>query len=453
MSGMREAGSRPAADLALLDSRMGGIAVELDLMFGERPPISEMEWVTDYADAQEVLRSADFASSLQSRSNSRISRGTLLSLWGAEHSARRRAEMTMFARDRQREYEFGIVRPVIGEIVEQSLAGSAGDWAEVDLLRLSRQALVRVSARTVGLDNVTDESSTDRLLHISHRIGEGVAVDWTKRPVEEVLAEAFAAKEEFIADFFEPARQNRLERLSNGEDVAGDILGLLLSDSQYRDNHELLVSECLFYLGASANTTTHLMPHLFLEIARWFDDNPDKLDLATSPSFLQRAASEGLRLHPLVPALSRVALEDVTLPSGRVITKGTYFGVDINTINRDRDVFGEDAEEFNPFREPAGRAHLYGSAFGHGPHVCPGRVVAVGAANGAVQSVDASSGVVPRMLLELFTYDMAVNPDKAPAARSDTTTGRYASFSMLCRRRADGSVPVITADLKRGVSA
>jgi len=80
-------------------------------------------------------------------------------------------------------------------------------------------------------------------------------------------------------------------------------------------------------------------------------------------------------------------------------------------------------------------------------------VVAVGAANGAVQSVDASSGVVPRMLLELFTYDMAVNPDKAPAARSDTTTGRYAAFSMVCRRRADGSVPVITADLKRGVSA
>jgi cytochrome P450 len=429
---------------------MGGIDVEPNLTLGERPSISDLEWVTDYADAQAVLRSADFASSLSNNRNASITRGTLLSLSGAEHMARRRAEMTMFARDRQQEYEFGIVRPVIGEIVEQSLAGSAGSWAEVDLLRLSRQALVRVSARTVGLDNVIDESSTDRLLHISHRIGEGVAVDWTNRPVEEVLDEAFAAREEFITNFFEPARQNRLERLRNGEDVAGDVLGLLLSDSQYSEDYELLVRECLFFLGASANTTTHLMPHLFLEIARWFDSNPDKLDLAMSPSFLQRAASEGLRLHPLVPALSRVALEDVTLPSGRIMAKGTYFGVDINAINRDAAVFGEDAEEFNPFREPAGRAHLYGSAFGQGPHVCPGRVVAVGAANGAVQSVDASSGVVTRMLLEFFAYDMAVDPDKQPTARSDTATGRYASFGVLCRRRANGAVPVITADLKRG---
>jgi cytochrome P450 len=133
----------------------------------------------------------------------------------------------------------------------------------------------------------------------------------------------------------------------------------------------------------------------------------------------------------------RAPLEDVRLASGRLIREGEYIALDLNAVNRREDVFGPDADSFDPHRVPVRQGvHGYGESFGAGPHVCPGRLIAVGAASAVARSSeDSTIGVMVRLLEELFRYDVTLDPDDPPVLRSDTQIGRYARFSVLLTER------------------
>ena len=133
-----------------------------------------------------------------------------------------------------------------------------------------------------------------------------------------------------------------------------------------------LLRECIFFLVASASTTTHSAPHTLLELDHWFGEHPEDLARSSHLGFLQRAVSEALRLHPPVPALLRLALADVVLSTGRRIAAGEALALDLNAVNRDPEVFGDDADRFDPDRTHGARTHPYGLSFGSGPHTCPG---------------------------------------------------------------------------------
>ncbi|CEJ61145.1 Putative VrtE [Penicillium brasilianum] len=79
----------------------------------------------------------------------------------------------------------------------------------------------------------------------------------------------------------------------------------------------------------------------------------------------------------------------VTLPDGRRLPGGVVIGMHGDMIGRDRDIFGEDAEEFNPLRwlaqpgetdaeykERLRVMNAHDMAFGHGPRGCIGKHVA-----------------------------------------------------------------------------
>jgi cytochrome P450 len=139
----------------------------------------------------------------------------------------------------------------------------------------------------------------------------------------------------------------------------------------------------------------------------------------------------------------RAPLEDVRLSSGRLIRKGDYIALDLNAVNRREDVFGPDARSFNPYRNPVRKGvHGYGESFGAGAHVCPGRLIAVGAASPAATrtSEDSRIGVMVRLLEELFRYDVTLDPDDPPVLREDTQADRYARFSVLLTERAGSLV-------------
>jgi cytochrome P450 len=405
-----------------------------------RPGQAEMLWITDFEETDEILRSKVFYPTISIGPSEPIMGGALIGLHGDAHTYRRRTEILMFSRPALVSYELELVRPALRQSLAEKV--SATGTAKVFIQEVMRYALMLVAARIVGID-VESEEDTAALLSISERIGEGNSSDWTNEDVDAVIRAALAAKAEFSERFFEPARIRRVELLARhkaGELTAGelpnDLLMLLLK--AYDDwGPEQLIRECTFFLGASASTTTSLAPHALFELLTWVEAHPQDAARLRDVDFLRQAVHESLRLHPPVPALLRAPLEDVRLASGRLVREGEYLALDLNAVNRREDVFGPDADSFDPYRVPVRKGvHGYGESFGAGPHVCPGRLIAVGAASAAARNPDDSTiGVMVRLLEELFRYEVTLDPEDPPVLRTDTQIARYASFSILLTER------------------
>jgi cytochrome P450 len=400
----------------------------------------EMTHLVAYAEVQEVLRSSGFWPSMFTRVSGPLLEGTLMTLSVDEHLARRRTEVVMFSRAQLMDYELATVVPALREQLEAAF--EQGEQPTVDIMRIMRDALLRVTATIVGLDELHDAAEVEELRELADHFGEGSSAEWAIHDREAVVAAAVAAKDRFGERFFFPAMERRKALLAAGQQVPNDLTTLLLRKYENWDTEKLL-REIIFYVTASANTTTHLAPHVLREVLEHFDAHPEDRDKAGDLSFLQRAVSEGLRLHPTVPALLRRALADITLPSGRTVAKGEQLLLDLNVANRDESVFGPTAADYDPHRALPPRTTAYGLAFGDGAHTCLGRQVAVGAGNGSIDRDDIPAGVLIRLLLEVLRYEPALDENDPPVFRDNTATQRFLRFPVVLRRRPEpGRCPV-----------
>jgi cytochrome P450 len=122
-----------------------------------------------------------------------------------------------------------------------------------------------------------------------------------------------------------------------------------------------------FLLTAGNETTRHLLGNLAHTLA----ERPDLMDaIRAHPKRVANAVEESLRLDAPVAVLMRVTLQDtrvrdVDIPAGSRVAFG------IASANRD-ERFYDDPHRFRLDREQP-KAHV---AFGGGPHVCPGAVLA-----------------------------------------------------------------------------
>ena len=186
--------------------------------------------------------------------------------------------------------------------------------------------------------------------------------------------------------------------------------------------------EALFFVVASANTTTHAVPHVFTEILSWAAAHPSDAHLLADDAHLRHACEEGLRLHGPVPALLRRALRDV---DDLGAASGEDVGCLLHPANTDPDLYGEDAGAYDPRRgEHLSRMLAHGLSFGAGPHICSGRPLAMGL------PPDASGrhrvlGVVPRLVRELLDRGAQPDPDDPPTMRGDTNASRYATHPLV----------------------
>lgn len=404
---------------------------------------AEMTSVVAYHEVQEVLRSSGFRPSMFTRVSGPLLDGTLMTLGVEEHLARRRTEIVMFSRAQLMEYELATVLPTLRERLPAAFAAAA-DRPRVDIMQVMRDALLRVTAKIVGLDELGGPADVDELRELAEHFGDGSSAEWATADPEAVVAASVVAKDRFDARFFRPAftrRQELVAAARRGEltevELPNDLTTLLLRRYGDRDP-ELLLREIVFYVTASANTTTHLAPHVLHEVLAHFAAHPEDRSRAGDLSFLQRAVSEGLRLHPTVPALLRQALTEVTMPSGRTYAAGEQLLLDLNAANRDASVFGPTAAAYDPHRTLPARTAPYGLAFGDGAHTCPGRQVAVGAGTGSIRGTDVPTGVLTRLLREVLRYDPALDPDDPPVFRADTATRRFARFPVVLRSRPAG---------------
>lgn len=88
---------------------------------------------------------------------------------------------------------------------------------------------------------------------------------------------------------------------------------------------------------------------------------------------------EALRLHPSVPINSRQAVEDVTLPDGSYVRKGSRVTWCTYAMGRYESIWGPDAKIFNPDRwldsSRTYSAYEY-PVFHCGPRICLGKTLA-----------------------------------------------------------------------------
>ena len=102
-------------------------------------------------------------------------------------------------------------------------------------------------------------------------------------------------------------------------------------------------------------------------------------ELLSSLPYLHAVTQEVLRHHPPVPMTQRVANADTTI-CGNFIPKGTVIILAPGAINSSTELWGPDADQFNPERwMGAGRANTGGAesnyaflTFLHGPRSCIG---------------------------------------------------------------------------------
>ncbi|KAL6236543.1 cytochrome P450 [Aspergillus navahoensis] len=111
-----------------------------------------------------------------------------------------------------------------------------------------------------------------------------------------------------------------------------------------------------------------------------------RYDNRQSPSSLKKRFSA---YSDHLGTMDRIAMKDYTLKDGTFIPKGTYVLVPASATNLDTDVWGPDADKFDPWRfakmrqAPGQETHHslvqttpQFTYFGHGKHACPGRFFA-----------------------------------------------------------------------------
>jgi hypothetical protein len=147
----------------------------------------------------------------------------------------------------------------------------------------------------------------------------------------------------------------------------------------------------------------------------------------TDPAFVYRMVAESLRLHPVVPYLFRVAGEAATLPSGTQVQAGEVLCIDVRPANRDRAVFGDDADTFDPNRSLPKGVYAFGLAFGTGRHMCFGLPIIIG--------TDGTDGSHTQMVRALFAAGIDRDRAQPPVWNDDSRDlALWSSYPVVFRR-------------------
>lgn len=392
--------------------------------------------IEDFEQISSMLRNPNMAQALYDE-GAVITEKVLLVLHGEEHRKRRMLEFGVFRRDFFRYYEQEVFPRTLQETMDAYI--KAG---RVDLVEFGYRVTINLSADFAGIDRPRrDVAETEQLLRLVMTFSEGATMVHSTRDKEELRAEVRAALAEYDEAFLQPSiarRKALLAKFAAGEipedDLPRDVLTVLLRNEDGIDiPDDVLRREIAFYLQAGSHSTANSTTHAFHEITQWCEKNPaDRERIARDPLFLQRCVHESLRLHPASPEAWRRPICPVRLGTGEEVNPGDRVVLDLHTANRNPDIFGADADEFNPHRVIPTGYLPFGLTFGIGVHTCLGRDLDGGVVpRGEVDPATHQYGIVPMLVRVLLENGATPDPDDPAEAATYTVRPNWGRYPIL----------------------
>ena len=403
------------------------------------PHIVGLQHFTTFAEIDEILRSRSFRQGSHQESQPFFGR-TLLTIDGDEHFERRRLEAPLFAKTALDYYEHTELIPLIHKTLQECRANRGDDGVvRADLCVLLRTMLARIAAATTGIDGVDTPERTDAFREYVELLGTGATVEWSTEDHDEVIRRILDVRDGFDRDFFAPSvarRRALIERHRRGEigqdELPVDLITMLYLHWNDDWDEGLPIREAALYLVAATQTTTHAVPHLIAHLDEWFDSHPGDRTKVSDQEFIKRAAHEALRLHQPSPALLRIATEDIVLASGKQIAAGERVACLFTPANRDPEVFGADARDFDPYREVS-TVKPWGLTFGGGQHICIGRTLVTGL-SARTDNDEGTDGTLVNIAGALYGAGVQIDPDDPPTYTQASHHDAYGRFPILLTR-------------------
>ncbi|TGO20136.1 hypothetical protein BTUL_0001g01470 [Botrytis tulipae] len=141
-----------------------------------------------------------------------------------------------------------------------------------------------------------------------------------------------------------------------------------------RDTTSVLIANCLFHLARNPEIWTQLRAE-----SSGLGDQPLTFESLKSPSSFRNVLQETLRLQGPAGRSQRLALKNTILPAGGgpdgkspiFVEQGDVVALNIWGPNHDKDIWGDDVDEFKPQRFNDKRMGWEFTPFLGGPRICP----------------------------------------------------------------------------------
>ncbi|XP_022974803.1 cytochrome P450 CYP72A219-like [Cucurbita maxima] len=241
----------------------------------------------------------------------------------------------------------------------------------------------------------------------------------------------------------------RQRAMMAGEAMHNDLLSILLQSNlkeilEHGNNDvgmsiEDIVDECrVFYLAGQETTAMLLVWTMVLlssytrwqdlareEVLQVFGNNKPDFDGLNRLKIVTMILNEVLRLYPPPALISRLVQNEIKL--GKLsFPAGVMLSFPIILIHRDKNLWGDDANEFNPdrFAEGVSKATQNQAGFfpfGWGPRICIGQNFAIIEAKIALS-----------MILQHFSFELSSSYKHAPTSNL-TTRPQHGAHIMLLK--------------------
>ncbi|KAL1569803.1 cytokinin hydroxylase-like [Salvia divinorum] len=204
-----------------------------------------------------------------------------------------------------------------------------------------------------------------------------------------------------------------------------DLLGMLLNEMQKKKsgngfslNLQVIMDECKTFFFAGHDTTALLLTWTMMLLATnppWqhkiraqlkqlCNGSPLCVEHLSKLTQLNMVINESLRLYPPASLLPRMAFEDIKL-GDLLIPKGLSIWIPVLAIHHSQEIWGKDANEFNPnrFASKSYAAGRHFMPFAAGPRNCVGQGFALMEAK-----------IILAMLISKFSFTISPNYRHAP---------------------------------------
>jgi cytochrome P450 len=390
--------------------------------------------VNRFADVEPALRLPDLKQALYDADPIFLPT-TVVSLHGEAHKEKRRVVQSLFTREFFRQYQNRVFPKALEETLAPAKAAGGGDMTQ-----FAYRVLVNLVADAAGVDRDHTETQTDHIQRLIGGLGKAPTIGQMLSGSREEAVQAIKdALDTFRDTYYIPSAARRRALIAQAEtdpsvELPRDMLTYMLKAYDGRESEDQLVRDTAFFILAGAFTQANALQNTVWEILSWCEKRPEtRAELLADRGLLQKFIWEALRLHPASPVARRKALCPMDLPDGRGVETGEQVDVNIAIANRDPEVFGADAAEYNPYREVPRRVQLHGMSFGAGMHACVGRILAAGMPITLSQEEEPEYGTLHLVVHALLEAGITFDPDRRPVIDESTTRKHFETFPFLLR--------------------